>query len=236
VLAAVWLGLLVAAVWLLPRARAGRLGGRDAAAAIAVAVAAVALVGWERRLHATGAVDWSVVGTGWLPALVALCRPAWECLTGGLLVFAAHAVVAYRVFGVTTLGQARLAATGYTVLVILAGFAGLRPAIRPSPRWPPGAPRWPARLRRNGPRRRPSSKTGGTGWPCWKPTCCRCCAASRPARWTRPTARCSSAAPIARPRCAAPCPTGISRAAGCWPGWPRRSTRRRPVACRWKSR
>jgi hypothetical protein len=93
-------------------------------------VAAVALVGWERRLHATGAVDWSVVGTGWLLALVALCRPAWECLAGALLVFAAHAVVAYRVFGATTLGQARLAATGYTVLVILAGFAALRPAIR----------------------------------------------------------------------------------------------------------
>ena len=30
----------------------------------------------------------------------------------------------------TALGQARLAATGYTVLVILAGFAALRPAIR----------------------------------------------------------------------------------------------------------
>jgi hypothetical protein len=130
VLAAVWLGLLAAAVWLLPRARAGRLGGRDAAVAIAVAVAAVGLVGWERRLHATGAVDWSVVGTGWLLALVALCRPAWECLTGALLVFAVHAVVVYRVFGATTLGQARLAVTGYTVLVILAGFAGLRPAIR----------------------------------------------------------------------------------------------------------
>ena len=71
----VWLGLLAAAAWLLPRARAGRFGGPDAAAAIAIAVAAVALVGWERRLHATGAVDWSVVGTGWLLALVALSRP-----------------------------------------------------------------------------------------------------------------------------------------------------------------
>jgi hypothetical protein len=126
----VWLGLLGAAAWLLPRARAGRFGRPDAAAAIAIAVAAVALVGWERRLHATGSIDWSVVGTGWLLALVALCRPAWEWVTGALLVFAAHAVVAYRVFGASTLGQARLAATGYTVLVILAGFAALRPAIR----------------------------------------------------------------------------------------------------------
>ena len=126
----VWLGMLAAAGWLLPRARAGWLSGRDAAVAIAVAVAAVALVGWERRLHATGAVDWSVVGTGWLLALVALSRPAWEWITGALLVFAVHAAVAYRVLGVTALGQARLAATGYTVLVILAGFAALRPAIR----------------------------------------------------------------------------------------------------------
>ncbi|MGP7998607.1 MAG: hypothetical protein ACLPKI_15015 [Streptosporangiaceae bacterium] len=126
----VWLGLLPAAGWLLPRARAGRLRGPDAALAVAVAVAAVALVGWERRLHATGTVDWSVVGTGWLLALVALCRPAWECMTGALLVFAAHTAVTYRVLGGTALGQARLAATGYTLLVILAGFAALRPAVR----------------------------------------------------------------------------------------------------------
>ena len=125
----VWLGLLPAAGWLLPRARAGRLRGPDAALAVAVAVAAVALVGWERRLHATGTVDWSVVGTGWLLALVALCQ-AWECMTGALLVFAAHTAVTYRVLGGTALGQARLAATGYTLLVILAGFAALRPAVR----------------------------------------------------------------------------------------------------------
>lgn len=126
----VWLGLLGAAAWLLPRARGSQLGRADAALAITVAVAAVALVGWERRLAATGAVDWSVAGTGWLLALVALSRPAWEWITGALLVFTAHAIAAYRVLGVTALGQARLAATGYTVLVILAGFAALRPAIR----------------------------------------------------------------------------------------------------------
>ncbi len=126
----VWLGLLGAAAWLLPRARGSPVGRADAALAIAVAVAAVALVGWQRRLGATGAVYWSVAGTGWLLALVALSRPAWEWIAGALLVFATHAAVAYRVLGLTTLGQARLAATGYTVLVILAGFAALRPAIR----------------------------------------------------------------------------------------------------------
>ena len=126
----VWLGLLGAAAWLLPRARGSRLSRPDAALAIAVAVAAVAVVGWERRLTATGAAARPVAAAGGLLALVALSRPAWEWITGALLVFAAHALVAYRVLGVTALGQARLAATGYTLLVILAGFAALSPAIR----------------------------------------------------------------------------------------------------------
>jgi hypothetical protein len=36
---------------------------------------------------------------GWLLALVALSRPAWEWITGALVVFATHAAVAYRVLG-----------------------------------------------------------------------------------------------------------------------------------------
>jgi hypothetical protein len=48
---------------LLPWARAGRLRSLDPAVAIGVAVLAVALVGWQRRVHTTGAVDWSVAGT-----------------------------------------------------------------------------------------------------------------------------------------------------------------------------
>ena len=66
--------MLIAAVWLVPRARAGRFRGQEAAIAIGVAVAAVALVGWDRRVNASGSVDWSVAGTAWLLALVALCR------------------------------------------------------------------------------------------------------------------------------------------------------------------
>lgn len=73
----VWLAMMAAALWLVPRARASGLSGAEAAAAVAVAVAAVILVGWERRAHgASGTVDWSVFGTGWLLALVALSRPA----------------------------------------------------------------------------------------------------------------------------------------------------------------
>jgi uncharacterized membrane protein (UPF0136 family) len=125
----VWLGLLAAAGWLIPRARAGGLTAAEAAAAIAIAVAAVALVGWERRLHgASGPVDWSVTGSGWLLALVAISRPprAWIC--GAVLVFAAHAVFAIRVLGPTSLDLARLAVNAYTLVIILAVFAAVRPA------------------------------------------------------------------------------------------------------------
>jgi hypothetical protein len=125
----VWLGLLAAAGWLIPRARAGGLTAAEAAAAIGIAVAAVALVGWERRLHgASGPVDWSVTGSGWLLALVAISRPprAWIC--GAVLVFAAHAVFAIRVLGPTSLDLARLAVNAYTLVIILAVFAAVRPA------------------------------------------------------------------------------------------------------------
>ena len=128
--AVAWLAMLIAAVWLVPRARAGRFRGQEAAIAIGVAVAAVALVGWDRRVNASGSVDWSVAGTAWLLALVALCRPAWEWATGAAAVFAVHAAFAFRVLGMTPLGQARLAVTGYTIVVVLAVFATLRPAIR----------------------------------------------------------------------------------------------------------
>ena len=44
----VWLGMLVAAAWLVPRARAGGLTGMQSAVAVAVALAAVVAVGWDR--------------------------------------------------------------------------------------------------------------------------------------------------------------------------------------------
>ena len=128
---AVWLGMLAAAVWLVPRARVDGLNGADAAIAIAVAVAAVILVGWDRRMNGvSGTVDWSVLGTGWLLALVALSRSVWVCVSGALLVFAAHAFFTIRLLGVTPLGLARLAVTGYVLVVILVIFAALRPTLR----------------------------------------------------------------------------------------------------------
>ncbi|HMD93798.1 MAG TPA: hypothetical protein VKG80_14265, partial [Trebonia sp.] len=82
-----WTGLALAAWWLIPRTRAGDVTGREAACAVAIAVAAVSLCGWADRLPgAVGSVDWSVFGTSWLLALVAVGRPAWEWVSGALLV------------------------------------------------------------------------------------------------------------------------------------------------------
>jgi hypothetical protein len=128
---AVWLGMLVAAAWLVPRARAGHLSGAEAAAAVALAVAAVTAVGWDRRAHAVaGDVDWAVLGAVWLLALVALSRPAWEWISGGTLVLAANAIFVLRVLGASPLGLARLAAPAYATVVVLAVFAALRPNLR----------------------------------------------------------------------------------------------------------
>jgi hypothetical protein len=125
----VWLGLTAAAAWLIPRARTGGLTAAEARAAIAIAVVAVAVVGWERRLHgAGGPVDWSVVGSGWLLALVAVSRPPRAWIWGAVLVFAVHAVLAIRVLGLTSLDLARLSVTAYSLVIILAVFAAARPA------------------------------------------------------------------------------------------------------------
>ncbi len=125
---AVWLGILAAAVWLVPRARTGGITGVEAAVAVAVSVAAVVLVGLERRGTA-GTVDWSILGTTWALALLVLSRPAWTWVSGALLVFAAHAVFVIRVLGVSPLSLARLSAAAYVVAMPLALFSVMRPAL-----------------------------------------------------------------------------------------------------------
>lgn len=127
---AVWLGMLAAAAWLVPRARSGGLTRAEAAAAVVAAVAAVALVGWERLARGSaGTVDWSILGTIWALALVVLSSPAWAWGFGALLVFAAHAVFVIHVLGVSPLSLARLAAAAYVMATILTVFAILRPAL-----------------------------------------------------------------------------------------------------------
>jgi hypothetical protein len=128
---AVWLGMLLAAAWLVPRALAWGLSRPEALAAIAVAVAAVTIIGLDRRVHpAAGTLDWTILGTVWLLALVALSRSAWLWVPGAALVIAAHAFFVVHVLGATPLGLARAAAGGYAMGVVLAIFAALRPTLR----------------------------------------------------------------------------------------------------------
>jgi hypothetical protein len=127
----VWLGMLAVAAWLLPRARTGDLSTAQAAAAIAVAVAAVTAIGLDRRVSgAAMTVDWTILGTIWLLALTALASPAWLWVPGAALVAGIHSVFVVRALGFGPLGLTRLAASCYAVVSILAVFAALRPALR----------------------------------------------------------------------------------------------------------
>ena len=127
----VWLGMLAAAAWLVRRARAGELRTGHAAAAIAVAAVAVTAIDLDRRVHeAVMTVDWTVLGTVWLLALIALTTPAWLWVPGSALVMGIHAVFILHELGFGPRGLSRLAASTYAVVSILAVFAALRPALR----------------------------------------------------------------------------------------------------------
>jgi hypothetical protein len=128
---AVWFGLVGVAFWLVPRTRAGGLSRRDAAVAIVVAIVAVCMLGWEHKLRgAEGSVDWSVFGSSWLLALVAVSRPAWEWVSGAVSVLIAHVAFDYEVTGVTALSLARLAGSTNALVVLLVIFAALQPTVR----------------------------------------------------------------------------------------------------------
>ncbi|HEY8043023.1 MAG TPA: hypothetical protein VIF35_02050 [Streptosporangiaceae bacterium] len=128
---AVWLSLLAAACWLVPRVHGGGLTRTQAAAAVAVAVAAVSVVGWDRRPHSpAGPLDWSILGAVWLLALAALSRPAWEWVPGALLVLAVNSFFILHLLGSAAPGISRLAAAAYVMALILGVFAALRPTLR----------------------------------------------------------------------------------------------------------
>ena len=128
---AVWIGLLVAAWRLIPHVRGGGLTRGQAAVAVAVALAAVTAMGWDRRPHApAGALDWSILGAAWLVALAALSRPAWEWVPGALLVMGVNGFFILRLLGTDAPGISRLAAAAYVMVMILSVFAALRPTLR----------------------------------------------------------------------------------------------------------
>jgi hypothetical protein len=126
----IWLAVLGAGAWLLPRLRTGGLATGEAAAVIAIAVAAVAAIGAVRRAHNTsGSVDLAVLGTVGLLVLVVMSRSARVWIPGALLVFAAQGALLIRDGGLNSLSLSELGAAGYIIVAVLTAFAALRPTL-----------------------------------------------------------------------------------------------------------
>jgi len=127
---AVWLAMFAVAACMMPRIRAGGLTGAEAVVAVLIAVAAVAAIGLDHRPHyPVGSTDLVILGTFWLPVLVALSHPARAWLTAALTVFAVHALLVIRAVGASPLSLAQLEAAGYILMGILIVFAAARPTI-----------------------------------------------------------------------------------------------------------
>ena len=126
----VWLAVLGAGAWLVPRSRTGRLTTGETAAAIAIAVVAVAAIGVAHQAHSDpGNVNLAVLGTVWLLALVVMSHPAWVWIPVALLVFAVDGVLVFREQGLNQLSLSQLGAAGYIIAAILIAFAALRPTL-----------------------------------------------------------------------------------------------------------
>jgi hypothetical protein len=126
----VWLAVLAAAAHLVPRWHGTDLGRGESLAAVLIAIAAVAAVGWEYRPHSPArSVDLAVLGTVWLLALVALSHPVRFWIPGAVAVFAVHTALLLRAAGANSLGLAQLEAAGYVLVTILIAFTALRPTL-----------------------------------------------------------------------------------------------------------
>jgi len=127
---AVWLVVLGAAAWLTPRMRARVLAAPETAAAIAIAIAAVTVVGAERQGHVMpGSVDLAILGTLWLPVVVMLSAPAWVSVPAALTVYAVHSALLIRSEGVNPLTLSELEAAAYICAAFLIAAAVLRPTL-----------------------------------------------------------------------------------------------------------
>lgn len=126
----IWLAVLGAGSWLVPRSRAGGLTTGETAATIAIAIAAVAAIGAVHRAHSDpGNVNLAVLGTVWLLALVVMSHSARVWIPVALLVFAVEAAVVLREQGLNRLSMSQLGAAGYIIAAILIAFAALRPTL-----------------------------------------------------------------------------------------------------------
>ena len=127
----VWLGMLAGAAWLVPRAcTRDHLTTAESLGAVAIAVVAVTAIGLDRKVAgAPGAPDWTILGTVWLLALVAVTSPPKVWVPGSALVAGVHAVFVVRVLGASPLGLSRLAASAYALCSVLTTFAAFRPEL-----------------------------------------------------------------------------------------------------------
>jgi hypothetical protein len=126
----IWLAVLGAGSWLVPRSRAGGLTTRETAAAIAIAAVAVAAIGAVHRAHShPGNVNLAVLGTVWLLALVVMSHSARVWIPVALLVFAVEGAAVFREQGLNRLSMSQLGAAGYIIAAILIAFAALRPTL-----------------------------------------------------------------------------------------------------------
>lgn len=126
----VWLAVLGASAWLVPRLLAGGLSANETAAAILIAVAAVAVIGAVHRAHGgTGSVDLDILGTVWVLALIVMSHPARVWIPAALLIFAVHGALLIRDQGLNPLSLSQLGAAGYIEVAVLIVFATLRPTL-----------------------------------------------------------------------------------------------------------
>jgi len=126
----VWLAVLGAGRWLVPRLRAGGLTAGETAAATAIAVAAVAATGAAHRAHETpGSVDLAILGTVWLLLLVVVSHPARVWIPVALLVFAVQGALLIGEQGLSLLSLSQLGAAGYIIATMLMAFAALWPTL-----------------------------------------------------------------------------------------------------------
>ena len=126
----IWLTVLGAGAWLVPRLRAGGLAASETAAAILIEVAAVAAIGAAHRAHGgSGSVDLAILGTVWLLVLVVMSHPARVWIPAALLVFAVHGALLIHDGGLNSLSLSELGAAGYIIAAVLIAFAALRPTL-----------------------------------------------------------------------------------------------------------
>jgi hypothetical protein len=126
----VWLAMFPVARWLVPRIRTGGLTRGQELAAILIAVAAVAVIGWEHRtLYAVGRVDLAVLGAAWLLGLLVVTSPARVWITGALAVFAVHSALLIDMTGTNQLVLTQLEAAAYVTATVLLAFNALRPTM-----------------------------------------------------------------------------------------------------------